>query len=243
MKIKDVFKSQRAVKITILIVTALIVLGPVKLIYFFDKPKFIPEETRGKVREGVNEDVVKPLEKVIPPLAKAIERAAYQAPASGGSGSSGGQTGSGTSTVDTSNWQTYKNEKYGYELKYPEDYQINNYDSVVSIFDKKYINYQGEFPGISIKLFDSEGIPLNDWINKHKSYFIGDQDPSEVEGFYKRKSFALGDNKGLFFDWESMGVIHDYVFERNNKIVMILVNPFGDDTLISIVEKIIATYK
>ncbi len=33
-------------------------------------------------------------------------------------------------TIDTSNWQTYKNEEYGFEVKYPKDYVYSEVDGV-----------------------------------------------------------------------------------------------------------------
>jgi hypothetical protein len=33
-----------------------------------------------------------------------------------------------TSGIDTSNWNVYRNEKYGYEIKYPNNYQIDQTD-------------------------------------------------------------------------------------------------------------------
>lgn len=57
--------------------------------------------------------------------------------------------------VDTSDWQVYKNEKYGYEFKYPKGWFVNEIaqesyvkQQQVTITDKK---YPKEFLGISVK--------------------------------------------------------------------------------------------
>jgi len=60
-----------------------------------------------------------------------------------------------TEDIDTSNWQTYRNEEYGFEIKYPREWQINklpdpkagfvvsspNYIPII----KNSFTYQGEF--------------------------------------------------------------------------------------------------
>ncbi len=33
-----------------------------------------------------------------------------------------------TQSVDTANWQTYRNEEYGFEFKYPEDWKVLNWN-------------------------------------------------------------------------------------------------------------------
>jgi len=66
-------------------------------------------------------------------------------------------------TVDTSNWKTYRNEEFRFEMKYPENWEINNpeftIDPIGTIFTKSKNN---SFFVISQKTF----INFNDYINK-----------------------------------------------------------------------------
>lgn len=42
---------------------------------------------------------------------------------------------SGSGIVDTSNWKTYRNEKYGFEMKYPEFWEVYDHSSERMLLD------------------------------------------------------------------------------------------------------------
>lgn len=41
--------------------------------------------------------------------------------------------------IDTSNWQTYRNEEFGFEVKYPEDWSSNTEEKFVRIFGSEHM--------------------------------------------------------------------------------------------------------
>ena len=66
-----------------------------------------------------------------------------------------------TENIDTSNWKEYCNQKYGFCVKYPEEWEVKIGDNeVVSIFPENIEKYQkihgGREPGLSVAVIGKE---------------------------------------------------------------------------------------
>lgn len=213
--IKKLFENPKVIKITIFVFTLLIIFGFLGLIYFKDEPKFIPKETRGQVREGINEDIVKPIETILPPLGKAIQEAEYKDTnagisntSSGFSGSSGNSAGNTSISTSTADWKTYKNEKYGYEIKYPEGYIVD--DNNITVFVSKSTNQE---VGIWIYANDSNK-NAKDWWESEKQKYSNKFVDTEVSLISKE---AIKAETG-----EGINEIH-YIIANKGKIFDILI--------------------
>jgi hypothetical protein len=142
----------------------------------------------------------------------------------------------------TASWKTYRNEEYGFELKYPDNFSYRQSNNVVSFLETSNLGVQGEVPIISLEIVRvAETLDLNAWIDSSPSLFIGDLKPSEVSGFGDRESFAEGANTGITFEWLNMGATRAYVFEKGNTIFILFVNPSDKTGLTGIAENIIST--
>ena len=97
------------------------------------------------------------------------------------------------SEIDTSNWKTYVNEKYGYSLKVPEGWEEIRVNSKSIIFKKTFkefspqVKVEGE---VIVDVFSNEEkLSLRDWIDKNDQ-----QEESSVKSI---KETELGGYKGL----------------------------------------------
>lgn len=126
-RINEIIKTKKFLYWSIFIVTAFIFVGFFWLIYHKDQPKIIPPETRGEIREGIKEEIVKPIQSVWTKGGNALADAAFDA------GSDEPQFGmKDVSPLGTENWKTYYDEDWGILFKYPEDYHIDKTD-IISI--------------------------------------------------------------------------------------------------------------
>ncbi len=133
-------------------------------------------------------------------------------------------TGGGNLCVadETAGWQTYRNEEYGFEMKYPEVYNENNpdykycapdYDESVSIGP------------VRVSFKKAEGIILKDYVNK----YIKDNEwlPStSTPWFYNllssRKEITLGGESAEQIFWEFSGAHPSYpvdIFAKKDSLI------------------------
>jgi hypothetical protein len=225
-KFKDFFGNRRNV-IILIVVVSLLILGLVKLlflmIYTQDKPDFIPEETKGEIRKGIEDTVGQGVKNLSPDLGQAIIDASYDSKNSS-------STSFGT---DKSDWVVYRDSEIDISFTYPPTSTVTKRGEVLNIVNAGDENVQGEVPLISIDtsldLNGTSNIP--GWIDSHKSSFIGDQNINDVPGFANKKPFIIGKHTGFYVEWDSMGATRSYVFLRNGRVVIVTVLPADSDQI------------
>ena len=101
-----------------------------------------------------------------------------------------------TTDIDTSNWKAYRNEKYGFEFKYPEGWEIVDLDNtgvgLLPPWKKQNIEYNGD-----TRIFIRENV-------KHLSmqdFYNGQSMPNlfkdAIDGY---KSIRTDNQKGIIFN-------------------------------------------
>ncbi|MDP3954560.1 MAG: hypothetical protein Q8Q06_04050 [bacterium] len=78
---------------------------------------------------------------------------------------------------DTSTWQTYRNEEFGFEVKYPENsFELRELTSSIQIKERGRIEYETEgLPsGVYISAYETDFNNIDDFFNDYKNTFLED---------------------------------------------------------------------
>lgn len=175
------------------------------------QPKYIPEQLLDFSKKIVNEIILgdkdwRELEKKETKLVDVD------------SGNDNGQS-KNDGGENTSDWQTYENENFGFSLKYPKDWTFRKGVNERLFFMKSiYKDVEAEFPTIEVSYFDFDTENVDNWLDQNKDYFIGDQLIKDVPEFSNRKDVRINGRIGKEFVLEGMGQEKNVVLVDKSKI-------------------------
>lgn len=197
-KLKRLFSNKNFLISLIAVTTILIVVTFLTLIYTKDKPSFVPEETRGEVREAIKTVVAEPIGSVAPAVGRLIKEAAYEKPIA-------------VSVDRYEGWQAYQNKDFKFEFNYPQGWIIKEHpvadlgsDGALFIsLDPSYIDK--ERAQIFIEIFSSELGAVED--RELSNIIVIKKTNHSLDGingtYYESEilDFKTGERAGIANDW------------------------------------------
>lgn len=239
-----------------IILLSLIIFGSVvalfSSIYVADEPSVVAPKTRQDIRGAIKENIAEPIAKIIPVVGQPIVNAAYVSPVIK---STNQNPDSGQTTDLTSNWQTYRDEKLGFEIKYPEDYGIYQREEGLITFAQTsdFISLRSD----QEKYADS-GLPywgghiiqikmVNNAVGKTLDAYIAEQFGEEgvVKSNQAGKGYVRAEDHGP--NRYGGGVGYYYVLEKNNYIYEIgldyFMNQVPDNAMIQKLNLVAESFK
>lgn len=142
--------------------------------------------------------------------------------------------------IDTSNWQTYRNEEYGFEVKYPQGWKFKAISDQITQFgtNEEFLgvyhtppNHIQVYQSVNDLLNNDQGLDFNSWINKQIANGL----------FYDKKTIIISDIQGV--EVIDRGIINfrNILVKKGEYIYSIVVNQ--DHSQMNIFDQILSTFK
>ncbi|MBU1203402.1 hypothetical protein KKH39_05160 [Patescibacteria group bacterium] len=128
---------------------------------------------------------------------------------------------------DMSGWQTYSDEKYGFSIKYPNIYTMENSDRAI-VLTRKYPATENNMLGgrqeVQVRVLDGNDDleSYNKLYNWVKGGFVGD------DAYYNRQDVNINNNNFVSFDVASgMDTVKEYFLVKDGLVYMIYDSMLG----------------
>ncbi|MBU1167856.1 hypothetical protein KKC60_05655 [Patescibacteria group bacterium] len=139
-----------------------------------------------------------------------------------------------TKSANQENWINYKNEKRGYSISYPKDWEVNEYNE-----GEIYIHYPGwrQMPeGGGSVVISVEEKTLEQFIQEYNLSDVH-EDGVVLSEIFKQENYALGNKNGYkLVGTTAMGLDQSFIFITHNDQAYVIQFHDYDDAHLEIIE-------